>query len=82
MITFRSEGDALSLRFLGGKKRGIYSIYVNGELLDRVDAKRKKKRALIRTWEGLGEGNHFIDIVAELQPGQSLAINGVHSPRS
>ncbi|MGA0205274.1 MAG: hypothetical protein ACO3LC_06880, partial [Ilumatobacteraceae bacterium] len=37
IITFRSEGDALSLRFLGGKKRGSFSIYVNGELLDRVE---------------------------------------------
>ena len=82
LITFTSSGDALTLRFLGGKKRGSFSIYVNGKFIERVDTKRNKKTQLMKTWEGLGSGKHFIDIVAELDNGQSLALNGIQSPRT
>ena len=81
MMTFRTTGDSVSLRYLGGKKRGSFSIYVNGEFVERIDAKTKKKRKLVKTWEGLGEGRHFVDIVAELDQGESIAINGVQRPR-
>jgi hypothetical protein len=81
LITFKSSGDALSLRYMGGKKRGSFSIYVNGKFLDRVNAGKKKKTQLVKTWDGLGKGPHFIDIVAELKPGQSMAINGIQKPR-
>ena len=81
MMTFRTTGDSVSLRYLGGKKRGSFSIYVNGEFIERIDAKTKKKRKLVKTWEGLGEGRHFVDIVAELDLGESIAINGVQRPR-
>lgn len=82
LITFKSSGDALSLRYMGGKKRGSFSIYVNGKFLDRVNAGKKKKTQLVKTWDGLGKGPHFIDIVAELKPGQSMAINGIQKPRA
>ncbi len=82
LITFTSSGDALTLRFLGGKKRGSFSIYVNGKFIERVDTKRNKKTQLMKTWEGLGSGKHFIDIVAELDNGQSLALNGIQSLRT
>ena len=81
MMTFRTTGDSVSLRYLGGKKRGSFSIYVNGEFVERIDAKTKKKRKLVKTWEGLGEGRHIVDIVAELDRGESIAINGVQRPR-
>lgn len=81
MMTFRTTGDSVSLRYLGGKKRGSFSIYVNGVFVERIDAKTKKKRKLVKTWEGLGEGRHFVDIVAELDRGESIAINGVQRPR-
>ena len=81
MMTFRTTGDSVSLRYLSGKKRGSFSIYVNGEFVERIDAKTKKKRKLVKTWEGLGEGRHYVDIVAELDRGESIVINGVQRPR-
>jgi hypothetical protein len=81
MMTFRTTGDSVSVRYMGGKKRGSFSIYVNGKFVERVEAKTKKKRQLVKTWDGLGEGRHYIDIVAELKPGDSLAINGVQRQR-
>ncbi len=77
LMTFTTTGDAVSVRYLAGKKRGGFSIYVNGQLLDRVDANQKRKKTLVKTWDGLGDGKHYIDIVAELSNDQSLAINGV-----
>jgi len=77
LMTFTSRGDALTVRYMAGKKRGGFSIYVNGQFLDRVDANQKRKKILVKTWDGLGDGKHYIDIVAELSNDQSLAINGV-----
>jgi hypothetical protein len=77
LMTFTTTGDAVSVRYLAGKKRGGFSIYVNGQFLDRVEANQKRKRTLVKTWDGLGDGKHYIDIVAELSNDQSLAINGV-----
>jgi hypothetical protein len=77
LMTFTTTGDAVSVRYLAGKKRGGFSIYVNGQFLDRVDANQKRKKTLVKTWDGLGDGKHYIDIVAELSNDQSLAINGV-----
>jgi len=77
LMTFTTTGDAVSVRYLAGKKRGGFSIYVNGQFLDRVYANQKRKKTLVKTWDGLGDGKHYIDIVAELSNDQSLAINGV-----
>ena len=77
MITFTTTGDAVSIRYLAGKKRGSFSIYLNGKFLDRIDTREKKKKILVKTWDNLGDGKHYIDIVAELDNGQSLAISGV-----
>ena len=77
MITFTTAGEAVSVRYLAGKKRGSFSIFVNGKFLERIDTNKKKKQSLVKTWNNLGEGKHYVDIVAELDNGQSLAISGV-----
>jgi hypothetical protein len=79
MIT---RGDAFTLRFMTGKKMGKIQVNVDGKKLAVINTNSRFTKSKAKSWIGIGTGNHKIEIIPILDPGQSIGIDAYQVARA
>jgi hypothetical protein len=77
-----TRGDAFTLRFMTGKKMGKIQVNVDGKKLAVINTNSKFTKSKAKSWIGIGTGNHKIEIIPILDPGQSIGIDAYQVARA
>jgi hypothetical protein len=77
-----TRGDAFTLRFMTGKKMGKIQVNVDGKKLAVINTNSISTKSKAKSWIGIGTGNHKIEIIPILDPGQSIGIDAYQVARA
>ena len=77
-----TRGDAFTLRFMTGKKMGKIQVNVDGKKLAVINTNSTSTKSKAKSWIGIGTGNHKIEIIPILDPGQSIGIDAYQVARA
>jgi hypothetical protein len=77
-----TRGDAFTLRFMTGKKMGKIQVNVDGKKLAVINTNSRFTKSKAKSWIGIGTGNHKIEIIPILDPGQSIGIDAYQVARA
>jgi hypothetical protein len=77
-----TRGDAFTLRFMTGKKMGKIQVNVDGKKLAVINTNSTSNKSKAKSWIGIGTGNHKIEIISILDPGQSIGIDAYQVARA
>jgi hypothetical protein len=77
-----TRGDAFTLRYMTGKKMGKIQINVDGKKLAVINTGSTSTKSKAKSWIGIGTGNHKIEIIPILDPGQSIGIDAYQVARA
>jgi len=81
-IQLTTRGDAFTLRFMTGKKMGKIQVNVDGKKLAVINTRSNSTKSKAKSWIGIGTGNHKIEIIPILNPGQSIGIDAYQVARA
>lgn len=81
-LQLTTRGDAFTLRFMTGKKMGKIQVNVDGKKLAVINTKSTSNKSKAKSWIGIGSGNHKIEIIPILDPGQSIGIDAYQVARA
>jgi len=81
-IQLMTRGDAFTLRFMTGKKMGKIQVNVDGKKLAVINTRSNSTKSKAKSWIGIGTGNHKIEIIPILDPGQSIGIDAYQVARA
>jgi hypothetical protein len=81
-MLFTTRGDAFTLRFMTGKKMGKIQVNVDGKKLAVINTNSISTKSKAKSWIGIGTGNHKIEIIPILDPGQSIGIDAYQVARA
>jgi hypothetical protein len=81
-IQITTRGDAFTLRFMTGKKMGKIQVNVDGNKLAVINTNSISTKSKAKSWIGIGTGNHKIEIIPILDPGQSIGIDAYQVARA
>jgi hypothetical protein len=81
-IQLTTRGDAFTLRFMTGKKMGKIQVNVDGKKLAVINTRSTSTKSKAKSWIGIGTGNHKIEIIPILDPGQSIGIDAYQVARA
>ena len=81
-IQITTRGDAFTLRFMTGKKMGKIQVNVDGKKLAVINTGSTATKSKAKSWIGIGTGNHKIEIIPILDPGQSIGIDAYQVARA
>jgi hypothetical protein len=81
-LQLTTRGDAFTLRFMTGKKMGKIQVNVDGKKLAVINTGSTSTKSKAKSWIGIGTGNHKIEIIPILDPGQSIGIDAYQVARS
>jgi hypothetical protein len=77
-----TRGDAFTLRFMTGKKMGKIQVNVDGKKLAVINTNSISTKSKAKSWIGIGTGNHKIEIIPILDPGESIGIDAYQVARA
>ena len=77
-----TRGDAFTLRFMTGKKMGKIQVNIDGKKLAVINTSSTSTKSKAKSWIGIGTGNHKIEIIPILDPGQSIGIDAYQVARA
>jgi hypothetical protein len=81
-LQLTTRGDAFTLRYMTGKKMGKIQINVDGKKLAVINTGSTSNKSKAKSWIGIGTGNHKIEIIPILDPGQSIGIDAFQVARA
>ncbi len=81
-LQLTTKGDAFTLRFMTGKKMGKIQVNVDGKMLAVINSGSTSTKSKAKSWIGIGTGNHKIEIIPILDPGQSIGIDAYQVARA
>jgi hypothetical protein len=81
-LQLTTRGDAFTLRFMTGKKMGKIQVNVDGKKLAVINTVSTSTKSKAKSWIGIGSGNHKIEIIPILDPGQSIGIDAYQVARA
>ena len=81
-LQLTTRGDAFTLRFMTGKKMGKIQVNVDGKKLAVINTGSTSTKSKAKSWIGIGTGNHKIEIIPILDPGQSIGIDAYQVARA
>jgi hypothetical protein len=81
-LQLTTRGDAFTLRFMTGKKMGKIQVNVDGKKLAVINTRSNSTKSKAKSWIGIGTGNHKIEIIPILDPGQSIGIDAYQVARA
>ena len=81
-LQLTTRGDAFTLRFMTGKKMGKIQVNVDGKMLAVINTGSTSTKSKAKSWIGIGTGNHKIEIIPILDPGQSIGIDAYQVARA
>jgi hypothetical protein len=81
-LKLTTRGDAFTLRFMTGKKMGKIQVNVDGKKLAVINTNSISTKSKAKSWIGIGTGNHKIEIIPILDPGQSIGIDAYQVARA
>ena len=81
-LQLTTRGDAFTLRFMTGKKMGKIQVNVDGKKLVVINTGSTSTKSKAKSWIGIGTGNHKIEIIPILDPGQSIGIDAYQVARA
>jgi len=81
-LQLTTRGDAFTLRFMTGKKMGRIQVNVDGKKLAVINTGSTSTKSKAKSWIGIGTGNHKIEIIPILDPGQSIGIDAYQVARA
>jgi hypothetical protein len=81
-LQLTTRGDAFTLRFMTGKKMGKIQVNVDGKMLAVINSGSTSTKSKAKSWIGIGTGNHKIEIIPILDPGQSIGIDAYQVARA
>ena len=81
-LQLTTRGDAFTLRFMTGKKMGKIQVNVDGKKLAVINTSSTSTKSKAKSWIGIGTGNHKIEIIPILDPGQSIGIDAYQVARA
>ena len=81
-LKLTTRGDAFTLRYMTGKKMGKIQVNVNGKKLAVINTGSTSTKSKAKSWIGIGTGNHKIEIIPILDPGQSIGIDAYQVARA
>ena len=81
-LQLTTRGDAFTLRYMTGKKMGKIQINVDGKKLAVINTGSTSTKSKAKSWIGIGTGNHKIEIIPILDPGQSIGIDAYQVARA
>ena len=81
-LQLTTRGDAFTLRFMTGKKMGKIQVNVDGKKLAVINTGSTSTKSKAKSWIGIGSGNHKIEIIPILDPGQSIGIDAYQVARA
>jgi hypothetical protein len=81
-LLLTTRGDAFTLRFMTGKKMGKIQVNVDGKKLAVINTGSTSTKSKAKSWIGIGTGNHKIEIIPILDPGQSIGIDAYQVARA
>jgi hypothetical protein len=81
-LQLTTRGDAFTLRYMTGKKMGKIQINVDGKKLSVINTGSTSTKSKAKSWIGIGTGNHKIEIIPILDPGQSIGIDAYQVARA
>jgi hypothetical protein len=81
-LQLTTRGDAFTLRFMTGKKMGKIQVNVDGKKLAVINTRSTSTKSKAKSWIGIGTGNHKIEIIPILDPGQSIGIDAYQVARA
>jgi hypothetical protein len=81
-LQLTTRGDAFTLRFMTGKKMGKIQVNVDGKKLAVINSGSTSTKSKAKSWIGIGTGNHKIEIIPILDPGQSIGIDAYQVARA
>jgi hypothetical protein len=81
-LQLTTRGDAFTLRFMTGKKMGKIQVNVDGKMLAVINSGSTSTKSKAKSWIGIGPGNHKIEIIPILDPGQSIGIDAYQVARA
>jgi hypothetical protein len=80
-LQLTTRGDAFTLRYMTGKKMGKIQINVDGKKLSVINTRSTSTKSKAKSWIGIGTGNHKIEIIPILDPGQRIGIDAYQVAR-
>ncbi len=81
-LQLTTKGDAFTLRYMTGKKMGKIQVNVDGKKLAVINTGSTSTKSKAKSWIGIGTGNHKIEIIPILDPGQSIGIDAYQVARA
>jgi len=81
-LKLKTRGDAFTLRYMTGKKMGKIQVNVDGKKLAVINTNSRFTKSKAKSWIGIGTGNHKIEIIPILDPGQSIGIDAYQVARA
>jgi hypothetical protein len=81
-LQLTTRGDAFTLRYMTGKKMGKIQINVDGKKLAVINTGSTSNKSKAKSWIGIGTGNHKIEIIPILDPGESIGIDDYQVARA
>jgi hypothetical protein len=81
-LQLTTRGDAFTLRFMTGKKMGKIQVNVDGKKLAVINTGSTSTKSKAKSWIGIGTGNHKIEIIPILDPGQIIGIDAYQVARA
>ncbi len=81
-LQLTTRGDAFTLRYMTGKNMGKIQINVDGKRLAVINTGSTSTKSKAKSWIGIGTGNHKIEIIPILDPGQSIGIDAYQVARA
>jgi hypothetical protein len=81
-LQLTTRGDAFTLRFMTGKRMGKIQVNVDGKKLAVINTGSTSTKSKAKSWIGIGTGNHKIEIIPILDPGQSIGIDAYQVARA
>jgi hypothetical protein len=81
-VQLTTRGDAFTLRYMTGKKMGKIQVNVDGKKLAVINTGSSSTKSKAKSWIGIGTGNHKIELIPILDPGQSIGIDAYQVARA
>jgi hypothetical protein len=81
-VQLTTRGDAFTLRYMTGKKMGKIQVNVDGKKLAVINTGSSSTKSKAKSWIGIGTGNHKIELISILDPGQSIGIDAYQVARA